>query len=199
MEALKEFYGKELLCIDTVFKDGKIHHSTVIKKVYDPYDLSRRIRPFDGCDIVIGDNSTNSKYIFSIGGIQHSATLSSFVMVEQISIFTYCQLEESEQVMKLHVQEVMKILNKFYVTYSKKVNNVKEWIENLQYINMKLKTTIRCNKTLIHSDGTTSFIKGNTYSGDTCNMLEKLIVTNEQGNNHVLGPWAKHFKIISSH
>ena len=135
MEALKEFYGKELLYIHTIFKDGKIHHSTVIKKVYDPYDLSKRIRPFDGCDIVIGDNSTNSKYIFSVGGIQHACSVSSFDTFDQISIFTYCRLEESEEVMKLHVQEIMKILNEFYVTYSKKVNDIKQLLENKELWN----------------------------------------------------------------
>ena len=64
---------------------------------------------------------------------------------------------------------------------------------------MELKTTVKCNKTLKHDNGETSFIKGNTYSGRICNMLENLTVTDEQGDDHKLGIWAKHFTNISKY
>jgi len=59
-----------------------------------------------------------------------------------------------------------------------------------------LTTTVKCNKTLIHGDGTESFTKGETYSGAICNVLENLSVTNNQGEPHKLSGWSKHFKII---
>lgn len=61
---------------------------------------------------------------------------------------------------------------------------------------MELKTTVKCNKTLFHADGTESFTKGNEYSGHICNVIENLIVTNNQGEQHKIGPWAKYFKKI---
>ena len=60
----------------------------------------------------------------------------------------------------------------------------------------QLMTTVKCNKTLKHRDGSISFIKGNEYSGRICNVLENLIVTNEQGQQHRLSEWSKHFKKI---
>jgi hypothetical protein len=62
-----------------------------------------------------------------------------------------------------------------------------------------MKTIVKCNKNLKHSDGTISFLKGNEYSGNTCNVIENLIVTNEQGDLHKVGNWAKHFKNISTY
>lgn len=135
MEKLKDFYGKELVYIHTTLINGVIHHDTKTVKVYDPTDYKKRIAPIKGCDIVIGDNSTNSKYIYSIGGIQHSASVTTYTMIERISIFTYCYLSESEEVIKLHLQEVMKLLNEFYVTYSKKLNHVKMLLENKELWN----------------------------------------------------------------
>lgn len=64
---------------------------------------------------------------------------------------------------------------------------------------IQLRTTVKCNKTLKHRDGTTSFIKGNTYSGRICNVIENLTVTDEQGDPHVIGEWAKHFTNISKY
>ena len=64
---------------------------------------------------------------------------------------------------------------------------------------MELKTTVKCNKTLFHEDGSESFTKGNEYSGHICNAIENLIVINNQGELHKIGHWAKHFKIIHNH
>jgi len=62
-----------------------------------------------------------------------------------------------------------------------------------------MKTIVKCNKTLNYPDGTTSFTKGNTYEGNICNVLENLTVTNNQGELHKLGCWAKHFTNISKY
>lgn len=57
-----------------------------------------------------------------------------------------------------------------------------------------LKTTVRCNKTLKHADGTVSFSKGVEYSGRICNVIANLTVINNQGELHCIGEnWAKHF------
>ena len=60
-------------------------------------------------------------------------------------------------------------------------------------LDSRLYTTVLCNKTLTHRDGTVSFIKGNIYKGNKCNVLENLSVKNEQGEDHRLGGWSKHF------
>ena len=65
---------------------------------------------------------------------------------------------------------------------------------------MKLKTTVKCNKTLFHADGTESFTKGKEYSGHICNVIANLTVTNNQGQLHIIGDiWAKHFTNISKY
>ena len=61
---------------------------------------------------------------------------------------------------------------------------------------MELKTTVKCNKTLFHEDGSESFTKGNEYSGRIFNIMENLTVTNDQGNSHRIGNWDKHFKFL---
>ncbi len=45
---------------------------------------------------------------------------------------------------------------------------------------MELKTTVKCNKTLFHEDGSESFTKGNEYSGHICNVMENLIVIDKK-------------------
>ena len=58
----------------------------------------------------------------------------------------------------------------------------------------QLKTVVRCNKDLYHSDGSKSFSKGQEYSGNICNVIANLHVTNNQGEEHKIGEnWAKHF------
>jgi len=64
---------------------------------------------------------------------------------------------------------------------------------------MELKTTVKCNKTLFHNDGTESFTKGYEYYGRICNVIENLTVKNNQGEEHRIGPWAKHFTNISKY
>lgn len=63
-----------------------------------------------------------------------------------------------------------------------------------------LTTTVKCNKTLKHPNSPSpDFIKGNTYTGRICNVLENLTVTNEHGEPHILGIWSKHFTNISKY
>lgn len=59
---------------------------------------------------------------------------------------------------------------------------------------MGLKTTVKCNKTLFHKDGSESFTKGKEYSGHMYNVIANMTVTNNQGELHIIGDnWAKHF------
>jgi len=62
-----------------------------------------------------------------------------------------------------------------------------------------METIVKCKKDLYHNDGTKSFTKGETYKGRICNVLENLNVTNNQGEIHQLGCWAKHFINISKY
>lgn len=59
-----------------------------------------------------------------------------------------------------------------------------------------MKTVVRCNKTLIHGDGSESFTKGQIYMGQSANVLESLKVKDNQGCDHTLGIWAKYFTKI---
>ena len=61
-----------------------------------------------------------------------------------------------------------------------------------------LLTTVECKKTLTDIDGQV-FTKGNTYEGRICNVLENLTVTNDLGQPHRLGNWAKHFTNTSEY
>lgn len=61
-----------------------------------------------------------------------------------------------------------------------------------------LETTVKCNKNLSDNDGQ-QFTKGNIYKGRICNVLENLQVTNDSGEPHILGLWAKHFKNVSKY
>jgi hypothetical protein len=45
---------------------------------------------------------------------------------------------------------------------------------------MELQTTVKCNKTLKHENGSISFIKNKNYSGRICNVLENLMVIDEK-------------------
>ena len=63
-----------------------------------------------------------------------------------------------------------------------------------------MKTTVKCLKTLKHPQSQKpDFIKGNTYEGNICNVLENLTVTNDNKEPHRLGGWAKYFKNISTY
>jgi hypothetical protein len=42
-----------------------------------------------------------------------------------------------------------------------------------------------------------SFTKGENYHGNQCNVIENLTVTNDQGERHRIGNWAKNFKNVS--
>lgn len=58
-----------------------------------------------------------------------------------------------------------------------------------------LTTTVKCTRTLYDKDGQV-FTKGNHYSGRICNVLENLTVTNDLGQQHMLGNYKKYFKKI---
>jgi len=62
-----------------------------------------------------------------------------------------------------------------------------------------METIVLCKKDLFHDDKTKSFTKGVEYRGHICNVLENLQVTNNQGEPHVLGCWAKYFVNISKY
>ncbi len=54
-----------------------------------------------------------------------------------------------------------------------------------------------CNKTLKHSDKTTSFNKGSLYvSNYATELSESTILVNNQGQPHRLSLWFKHFRQV---
>lgn len=63
-------------------------------------------------------------------------------------------------------------------------------------------TTIKATKDLIHGDGTKSFTKDKEYVTQR-NITEKhqlmtADVINDTGEQHTLGTWYKHFKIVKN-
>jgi hypothetical protein len=69
-------------------------------------------------------------------------------------------------------------------------------LDSLNYITMaQLKTRVKCKKDYRDRDGQ-CFTKGKEYEGNICNVLENLQVTNDLGQDHVLGNLVKYFKKI---
>jgi hypothetical protein len=58
-------------------------------------------------------------------------------------------------------------------------------------------TILKCNKTLIHGDGSESFTKGHKYVMMEHSTLSNPRVVNNQGEYHSLGGWSKHFKQVN--
>lgn len=131
MKDLQKYYGKELVYVLTELKKGKIETSTQIKRVYDPRDFSRRVRPCDGCDLVIGDNSANSIDIFEIGGIHCNNNAFSFGHFDSITLFNYCEAEQVNQVIDAHKEAIKKALNTFIGEQQKRVNDTIEILKTL--------------------------------------------------------------------
>jgi len=57
----------------------------------------------------------------------------------------------------------------------------------------------KCNKTLVHGDGSESFTKGQiyeSYHGYSTNLTDNTMLKNNQGLPHCLGTWFTKFTII---
>ena len=129
MKNLEKYYGKELTYILTELKKGKIETSAQIKRVYDP--RKQMITFCAGCDIVIGNNSVDSKYIFEIGGIHCNNSAFTFGRFDSITLFNQCEVEQVEQVIDSHKGAIKKALNDFAVEQQKRVNDTIEILKTL--------------------------------------------------------------------
>ena len=58
---------------------------------------------------------------------------------------------------------------------------------------------VQAKKDLVNRVGSHDFTMGKYYEGKSVRLLENLKVKNDNDENHILGGWAKHFKIISKH
>ena len=131
MKNLEKYYGKELAYVLTELKNGKINTNVQNKKVYDPRDFSRRVAPCAGCDLVIGDNSVDSKYIFDVGGLFTGNGAFAFGRFDSITLFNYCELEQVEQVISEQIEAIKNTLREFIEPEQKRVNNTIEILKSL--------------------------------------------------------------------
>lgn len=131
MKNLEKYYGKKLVYVITELKNGKISTNTRIEKVYDPRDFSRRVRPCDGSDLVIGDHSANSKYIFDIGGIHRNNGAFAFGRFDSITLFNYCEVEQVDTVIFEHKKAIKEALSTFISEQQKRVNETIEILKTL--------------------------------------------------------------------
>jgi len=131
MKNLEKYYGKELVYIITKFKNDKIETTKQTKKVYNPKDLNCRVRPSDGCDLVIGDNSANSKNIFDVGGIDNSVSAFTVGRWDEITLLNYCTPEQSDQVEAEHVQVIKNTIYDYITKEQNRVNKYKAVLLNI--------------------------------------------------------------------
>jgi len=131
MKTLEKYYGKELAYVLTELKKGKINTNVQTKKVYDPRDFSHRVAPCSGCDLVIGDNSTESKYIFDIGGIHSDNSIFVFAKTESLTLFNYCEVEQIETVLSAQKESIIEGLETFARVQQKRVNDALEILKTL--------------------------------------------------------------------
>lgn len=130
MNDLSRFYGKELHYILTEIRNGKIEQSNTVKKVYNPLDFKNcRVRPCNGSDLVIGNNSANSKYIFSIGGIMKTSLFNDKYF--SVTVFNYCEASEVETVKKLHIKELKNAFSRYITEKSELINKAKNILINI--------------------------------------------------------------------
>ena len=102
-EELKQYYGRNIKLITTQLRNGILSQSQTTVKVYDPYDLSKRIVPSPSCDICIGGYSENSSSIYDIfGGVKDTISLFSLQRYDAITLRTYCENNQVKEVSNIH-------------------------------------------------------------------------------------------------
>jgi len=129
MKDLEKYYGKELAYVLTELKKGKINTNVQNRKVYDP--RKQMITFCSGCDIVIGGNSVDSKYIFDIGGLFTGNGSFAFGRFDSITLFNYCELSQIEEVTAAQIEAIKKTLSEFIESEQKRVNEMIEILKTL--------------------------------------------------------------------
>lgn len=112
----EDFYGKDLYYILTEFKNDELSQNVEIKKVFNP-KVNFNIGPSEGCDMVIGDRSTNSKYIYEIKDIIVRDSF-PYYRYQQITYFNYCTVDNLDIVKALHIEKIKESI-KLYIHESK--------------------------------------------------------------------------------
>jgi len=108
-EELKNYFGRTLFEVKTSFKNGKI--SQKVKEVYveDLFDFNLRKKPAENCDMIIDNYSTNSDYIYGLKkGIFMDLGKFSLHRYNEINLSTFCEKNEIEKVIDLHINSIKK-------------------------------------------------------------------------------------------
>tara|TARA_R110000744_G_scaffold195512_2_gene314598 strand:+ start:4541 stop:4939 length:399 start_codon:yes stop_codon:yes gene_type:complete len=122
---LKPFYGKEIVLVSTTLRGGEITVTEQRMRVYDPTDLSKRIRPADSCDIVIGGSSWNSDYIYdTIGRLHNDMGHWDYNRYEVKSLMTFTFENKVESIKRLHLQSIKKAVDDLKVELALKTDRL---------------------------------------------------------------------------
>ena len=106
-EELKNYYNKNLVYVLTRLESNKITTQKTNVIVYDPFNFNKRIAPAENCDIVIGNSSTKSDLIFDLNkGIINNNGVFSLNRYNTVTIFTYCEIKQFDEVKKLHLESI---------------------------------------------------------------------------------------------
>ena len=125
------YYGKELKYVITELKNGVITHRTESQRVYNPKDLNNKIGPCSGCDIVIGHNSTNSKYIYEEGNSIEKLSPKTYLMFGGLTVFNYCLYQDMNTVIKLQREAILVAVNEALEIQKNSVKEITEFLKTV--------------------------------------------------------------------
>jgi hypothetical protein len=121
-EELKNYYDRYLYYVKTNLSNGVIETTVQKVKVYNPFNFDVRIAPAEGCDIVIGNSSTNSDRIYDLKKDLYSSTNTfSLNRYKNITLFTYCEENQVEEVKTAHLTEIKNSIEEVKNTLKKEI------------------------------------------------------------------------------
>lgn len=128
-DSLEHYYGKTLYYVVTTLSKGKVGTTIQERKVYNPKDRNCNMEPCTGCDMVIGNNSVDSKRIFKIGGvIPANDTDYSW---NQVCRFNYCTKAEVKTVIKKQENVVKESVSLYIKKLEKDTKSCKRLLDKI--------------------------------------------------------------------
>lgn len=120
---LEKYFGRTFFEIKTQLKDFEI--TQIIKEVYveDLNDFKLMRRPADQSDMIIGDHSCHSEYIYDFQeeGLYMDSGFFSLERYETKYLSTYCEKEQLETVIDLHLASMRKAVTHLISFLSNKI------------------------------------------------------------------------------
>ncbi|AGO49549.1 hypothetical protein Phi4:1_gp136 [Cellulophaga phage phi4:1] len=132
-EELKSYFGRTLFFVMTTLKEGYITTVINTREVYNPLDFKRlhRSTPCEGCDIVIGHNSTNSDYIYDINKeANHNIGSFSLHRYNEINYFNYCEENQVEEVKAMYLEAIKKDVSGLILELKEEISTLEKIVIN---------------------------------------------------------------------